>query len=149
MGAARLRRLWQLHRIDRRQSRSTLETGNVAEKLFNNYFRYSKDRLIALGTPCDVAAFLATTGFPEWCAPNAHFGPVGDRSTELTSRQIGGISYVGLGEDRDDNLIALALEGGDVWALPASASPVYMAANVRELSASLHAFQACVDAAVA
>lgn len=121
----------------------------MAEKLFDNYFHYSEARLIALGTPRDIAAFLATTGLPEWCAPNAHFGPVGDHWTGLTSRQIGTRSYVGLGEDRDDNLIVLALEGGDVWTLPSSASRVYMAANVRELSASLHAFQTCVDAAVA
>lgn len=121
----------------------------MTEQLFDLYFHYSEERLIALGTPRDVAAFLATTGLPEWCAPNAHFGPVGDHWTELPSRQIGTVSYVGLGEDRDDNLIALALEGGNIWALPASASRVYMAANVRELSAALHAFQTCVNAAVA
>ena len=128
---------------------STLETGNVAEKLFDDYFHYSEERLNALGTPRDVAAFLATTGLPTWCAPNAHFGPVGDQWAELPLRQVDTMSYVGLGEDRDDNLIALALEGGHIWALPASAPRIHVAANVQELSASLHAFQTCVNAAVA
>ncbi len=128
---------------------STPETGNVAEKLFDDYFYYSEERLNALGMPRDVAAFLASTGLPEWCAPNAHFGPVGDQWAELPLRQVDTMSYVGLGEDRDDNLIALALEDGHIWVLPASAPRIYIAANVHELSASLHAFQAFVNAAVA
>ena len=118
-------------------------------QLFKDYFRYSEERLMALRVSGDTAAFLVTTGLPEWCAPNAHFGPIGEDSTELPSQQIGTMTYVGLGEDRDDNLIALALEAGDIWALPASGIRVYIAANVRELSSSLHAWQACVNAAVA
>ncbi len=121
----------------------------MAEHLFDNYVHFSEERLRALGTPRDIAAFLATTGLPEWCAPNTRFGPAGDPATELPLQRIGAVQYLGLGEDRDDNLIALALGACDIWVLSAQGSPVYFAADVHELSLSLHEFQTCIDSAIA
>ncbi len=121
----------------------------MAKPVFDNYIRFSAQRLTALGAPGAVSAFLATTGLPEWCAPHMHFGWVGDPSNVLPLRQTGSEQYIGLGEDQDDNPVWLAVAACDVWVLPAQGSPVYVASNVQELSASLHQFQACIDAAVA
>jgi len=121
----------------------------VTEQLFDRYFRFSAERLDALSIPEEAAAFLAQTGLPEWCAPNAHFGPIGDEWIELPLRQAGATHFVGLGEDRDDNLIALAIAAGDVWAIPDHGPQIYMASNVFEMSSAFHAYQTCINAAVA
>jgi len=120
----------------------------VAEHLFDKFFRFSAERLTALGIPSDITEYLATVGLPEWCAPHTHFGPPGDPATELALRQIDSAPYLVLGEDRDGDLIALALGTYDVWVLP-EGDPVYVASDVQELSASLHKFQACIDCAIA
>jgi hypothetical protein len=124
----------------------------VTEHLFHTYTRFSSERLKALAVPDEIATFLSTSGLPTWCAPSAHFGIVfglgGEPDAELPLRKVGSRQYLGIGEDQDDDLIALELHTHDIWVLPAQREPVYFASDVYELSLSLHEFQSCINSAV-
>ncbi|QSI75271.1 SUKH-4 family immunity protein [Niveibacterium microcysteis] len=119
----------------------------MSELLFDEYTKYSATRLSELGVSEEPASFLSTQGLPTWCAPNAHFGFVDD--AELPLFEIDAQRYVGLGEDRDGNVIALEVNTLEIWVLIEQQSPVFLAASLKELSLSLNEFQHCINSAVA
>lgn len=115
---------------------------------FDQYTKYPEPRLVELAIPERYATFLAQTGLPTWCAPNIHFGELGESWTLLPVIEVGTKRYVGLGEDRDDNAIAMDLEDHSVRVVTATGQTEYLAGNVIELADALHRLQSCVNSAV-
>jgi hypothetical protein len=120
----------------------------MEEPLFDAYHRFEREPLEALGLPRAHVAFLSDVGLPMWCAPNICFGEVYERGEHLPLITEGGARYVGIGEDRDDNVIALDVERAEVWALVAGAAPRFVAPDVMTLSDAVHQLQGCVNVAV-
>ena len=82
----------------------------MADLVFDKYSKFSAPRLIELGFPMEQAVFLSQVGLPMWCAPNMSFGEVFELGEQLPVLENKAKKYVGIGQDRDDNFIAV--DGG-------------------------------------
>ena len=120
----------------------------MTDPLFDTFSIYSRERLAELGFSNEQVVFLAQVGLPKWCAPNMNFGEVFELGELLPILEIETRRYVGIGEDRDGNTVAVDLDQHAVWALVKDSSPRFVTSSVLVLSTSLHKFQACVNAAV-
>lgn len=116
--------------------------------IFDGFTFYPRERLDELFIPEEYSEFLTRTGLPTWCAPEMHFGKVGEAWTFLPVIEVGPERYVGLGEDRDDAVIGLNLKEHSIWVITEDSEPAFMAQSVTELSQALYRFQACIDSAV-
>lgn len=120
----------------------------MSVKMFDKYTKFSESRLVELALPEELTKFLAHVGLPTWCSPNMHFGEVGESWVLLPTIEIGAKRYLGLGEDRDDNVVAVDLQDYTMWVITGRGETLFLARNVMDLSQDLHHFQSCVDFAV-
>jgi hypothetical protein len=120
-------------------------------EIFDTFTRFEKQCLDKVGLPSNQASFLSDVGLPSWCAPNMCFGNVVETTTQLPIVEVNGALFAVLGEDRDENFIVIDLQRHMVWVMPQTpvvGEPVFMAADVIELSDALYRFQICINIAV-
>ncbi len=115
---------------------------------FDEFTTYSEERLREFGMPDEQVMFLTSIGLPTWCAPNMHFGKMGEAWTLLPLINVGENQYLGLGEDRDGRAVVVSLNGYSVWVIADHSPPVFLARDVIELSEAVRHFQTCIDNAV-
>lgn len=120
----------------------------MSVQVFDEFSLYPKARLSEFSLPDSYQEFLVRTGLPTWCAPNIYFGERGDERQILPSLEKDGRCFLGLGEDRDENPIAIDLADYSVWDLSSDGPLRYVASEVISLSTALYQFQKCVNAAV-
>lgn len=120
----------------------------MSANVFDEFSVYPKARLSEFSLPDSHQEFLVRTGLPTWCAPNIYFGERGDETQILPSLEKDGRCFLVLGEDRDENPIAIDLADYSVWDLPNCGPFRYVASQVMSLSTALYQFQRCVNAAV-
>src|SRR5690554_1149688 len=120
----------------------------MSREMFDELSKYPRTRLLEFSVPDMQLNFLADIGLPDWCAPNMHFGGLGEEWEFLPLIEAGGRRYLGLGEDRDDNPIGLDVENWSIWVVARQGPPLLMARSVFELSQALHQFQECINYAV-
>lgn len=119
----------------------------MSNAIFEEFTKYPHKILHEFGLPESHEKFLVDVGLPTWCAPNMHFGELGDERVFLPIIRVG-VGYIGLGEDKNDNPIALHKNQYSVWVLSKTNLPTYMASDVLELSEALYNFQICINTAV-
>ncbi|QCB46941.1 SUKH-4 family immunity protein [Hydrogenophaga sp. PAMC20947] len=117
-------------------------------EIFDQFTLYPESSLLTFALPDEHVRFLAHVGLPTWCAPNMHFGEVGEKWVLLPAIEAGSKRCLALGEDRNEAPIGIDLVDHSVWVLPHQTEPLFMARNVLELAKVLSRFQASIDAAV-